>query len=110
MSRNDRLRLLDMLDAIDRILQYVRGITYEQFLADRKTQDAVARNIEIIGEAAGSLSEQTRQMHTDIEWGKIIGMRNVLIHAYFGILPEIVWGVVTDDLPELQKKLKRQIC
>ena len=107
MSRDNRFRLQDILDAIDRISSYVEGITYEDFLADRKTQDAVTRNVEIIGEAARSLSEQFKQEHSSIPWQDIVGMRNVIVHHYFGILPDVVWDVIENELPSLRSQLAK---
>ena len=105
MSRHERLRLLDILDAIDRISSYVAGMSHEEFLADRKTQDAVARNIEIIGEAARALPEEFTDRRANIPWSEIIGMRNVIIHQYFGILPEVVWDVIQNELPALRAQI-----
>lgn len=107
MSRDNRFRLQDILDAIDRISSYVEGMTYEDFLADRKTQDAVTRNVEIIGEAARSLSEQFKQEHSSIPWQDIVGMRNVIVHHYFGILPDVVWDVIENELPTLRSQLAK---
>ncbi len=107
MSRDNRFRLQDILDAIDRISSYVEGITYEDFLADRKTQDAVTRNVEIIGEAARSLSEQFKQEHSSIPWQDIVDMRNVIVHHYFGILPDVVWDVIENELPSLRSQLAK---
>ena len=107
MSRHSQLRVLDILDAIDRIVSYVEGMSYESFLADRKTQDAVIRNVEIIGEAACSLPIDFTQRHEDIPWGDLVGMRNVLVHQYFGILPEVVWDVIKNELPALREQIAR---
>jgi uncharacterized protein with HEPN domain len=107
MSRDSRLRVLDILDAIDRIASYVEGMSYEGFLADRKTQDAVTRNIEIIGEAARALPEDFKGRHTRIPWDDIVGMRNVIVHQYFGILPDVVWDVITNELPTLRSQIAR---
>jgi uncharacterized protein with HEPN domain len=79
---------------------------YKQFLADRKTQDAVARNIEVIGEAVRSLPDEFRSRHPDIPWVDIIGMRNTIIHKYFGILPDIVWDVIKTELPVLKQQVQ----
>lgn len=105
MSRPERLRLLDILDAMDRIASYVEGMDYAAFLADRKTQDAVARNIEIIGEAARALPEDFIERHAGVPWGEIVGMRNVIIHQYFGILPKVVWDVIENELPVLRAQI-----
>jgi uncharacterized protein with HEPN domain len=105
MSRHSRLRILDILDAIDRIISYVEGMSYDDFLADRKTQDAVTRNVEIIGEAARSLPEDFKERHADIPWDEIVGMRNVIVHQYFGILPDVVWDVIRNELPTLRSQI-----
>lgn len=105
MSRHERLRLLDILDAIDRIGSYIEGMSYEGFLADRKTQDAVTRNIEIIGEAARALSAEFTDQHADISWSEIVAMRNIIVHQYFGILSKVVWDVITNELPTLRSQI-----
>jgi uncharacterized protein with HEPN domain len=105
MSRHEKLRLVDILDAIDRITSYVEGMDYDDFLADRKTQDAVTRNIEIIGEAARALPEDFKERHAEIPWSEIVAMRNVIVHQYFGILPEVVWDVVKNELPTLRSQI-----
>ena len=105
MYRHSKLRILDILDAIDRTVSYVEGMKYEDFLSDRKTQDAVTRNIEIIGEAARSLPEDFKELHPDIPWDEIIGMRNVIVHQYFGILPDVVWDVIKNELPKLRSQI-----
>ncbi len=84
MSRRSQLRVQDILDAIDRIHSYVAGMDYEHFLADRKTQDAVTRNIEIIGEAARALPEDFQERHADVPWSEIVAMRNVIVHNTLG--------------------------
>ncbi len=105
MSRRSQLRVQDILDAIDRIGSYVAGMDYEHFLTDRKTQDAVTRNIEIVGEAARALPEDFKERHADVPWGEIVAMRNVVVHQYFGILPEVVWDVVKNELPALRSQI-----
>lgn len=105
MSRHERLRLMDILDAVDRILSYVSGMSYDDFLADHKTQDAVARNIEIIGEAARALSQDFKDRHAQIPWSEIVAMRNVIVHQYFGILPDVVWDVIRNELPTLRSQI-----
>lgn len=107
MSRRERLRLLDILDAIDRTISYAGGMTYSDFLVDRKTQDAVTRNIEIIGEAARALPEDFKERHANIPWDEIIAMRNVIVHQYFGILPDVVWDVIRNELPALRAQIAR---
>lgn len=107
-SRKDNLVYIDdILGAIKKIKSYVKGIDKEVFLKNEMMMDAVVRNLEIIGEASSRLTASFRNEHSDIEWWKIIGMRNRIIHAYDIVDHEIVWDVVLHDLPELQKRLKK---
>ena len=86
MSKRDLLLLIeDMLDAVNKILKYTSGLNYEQFIHDEKTIDATVRNFEIIGEAANRIPEDYKLQHPEIEWRQIIGLRNRIIHEYFGI-------------------------
>ncbi len=105
-ERSPVLLLEDMLEAIRRIEAYTAGMTLEMFLADQRTQDAVARNFELIGEAASRLPLQFRQAHAQVDWRTIIAFRNRLIHAYFGIDFHIVWNVVQNHLPHLKLQLE----
>jgi uncharacterized protein with HEPN domain len=102
MSRDIRLYLDDILEAIHQIRTYLADQDEEAFTKDRKTQDAVIRNLEIIGEAAGKLPEQTQNGETEIDWRKITGLRNILVHEYFGINLPIVWDVVQNKLGPLE--------
>jgi uncharacterized protein with HEPN domain len=101
MHRDFRLYLDDILDAIQQIRSYVEGLDEKAFGLDRKTQDAVIRNLEIIGEAAGNLPEEIQKASPDIDWRKIKGLRNILIHEYFGINLPIVWDVIQNKLGPL---------
>ena len=102
MPRDYRLYLEDIVEAADRILRYTVGTGYDSFASDDKTVDAVVRNLEIIGEAAKKLPENAKQRMPDIEWRKIAGLRNILIHEYFGINKVIVWDVVQGKIPSLK--------
>ena len=99
--REDSERLKDIREAIQRVESYVSGLSYEDFLDDTKTQDAVIRNIEIMGEAAKGVSEAVRETLPSIPWHNIAGMRDRLIHDYFGVNLDIVWQVVSEELPQL---------
>jgi len=90
-----------MKEAAEKILKYTKGLSFEDFLADDKTIDAVVRNFEIIGEASLRLDEDFRFEHPQIEWKKLRGFRNRIVHDYFGIDYEIVWSILTQDLEEL---------
>lgn len=105
MKRKDHDLLQDMQEAIHRIQSYIFGIDYPTFLHDTKTQDAVIRNIEIIGEATKKLSQDIRTQYSDLPWKSMAGIRDRLIHDYFGINLETIWYVITRDLPNLAKNI-----
>ena len=109
MPRDIRLYLDDMLEAIRVIREYTAGMTYDSFAADRKTIDAVVRNLEIIGEAEKKLPEKVKDEAGEIEWRKIIGLRNLLIHEYFGVQAEVIWKTIQEDLPLLKNRLQKLI-
>jgi uncharacterized protein with HEPN domain len=105
--RDWRLRAEDILDAIARIQRYVEGLTFEQFQADQKTVDAVIRNFEVIGEAVRHVVADQNSLPAGIPWADIAGMRNILIHEYFGVDVNIVWHTIVEDLPELKVQVQR---
>ncbi len=90
-----------MKEAAEKILKYTQGLSFEDFLADDKTIDAVVRNFEIIGEASLRIDGDFRLENPQIEWKKLRGFRNRIVHDYFGIDYEIVWSILTQDLEEL---------
>lgn len=102
MPRDYRLYLDDILEAIGNVREYVTGLDYEGFARDKKTRDAVVRNLEIIGEAAGRLPESLRSASPEIEWRKIMSLRNILAHEYFGVSLPVVWDVVKNKLQPLE--------
>ena len=93
---------LHIREAIQRVFAYTTE-GKDAFLGDPKTQDAVVRNLEVIGEAAKNVSEGLKATHPDIPWKRIAGMRDKMIHAYFGVDLRLVWEVVERDLPELRR-------
>ncbi len=93
--------LTDIQNALRDIETFVHGMTGEQFLDDKKTIHAVIRNLEIIGEAARNIPQELQSTYPEIPWNLMIGMRNKLIHAYFGVVISSVWKTVKDDLPKL---------
>lgn len=107
--KDDRIYLLHARDAIRHTLDYTAE-GKEIFLTDRKTQDAVVRNLQVIGEAIKQLSGMVKQSHLDIPWKSIAGMRDKLIHDYFGINLELVWEVVEKHLPPLQSKISQLLA
>ncbi|MEW6616075.1 MAG: DUF86 domain-containing protein [Thermodesulfobacteriota bacterium] len=107
MSKRKDIDLIqDINESIERIISYTRNIEYNNFVQDYKTQDAVIRNIEIMGEAVKSLSEKIRIDNTDIPWKSIAGARNRLIHDYFGVNIDIVWNIAKEEIPSLLLKVK----
>ena len=102
MPRDHRVYLDDILKSIDRIFLYVEQMDFEEFSADHKTVDAVVRNLEIIGEAARNLPDEVRDSMPEIEWKKIIALRNILIHEYFGVNNKIIWDIVKNKLSPLK--------
>ncbi len=103
--KDDRIYLLHIRDAIDRILTYTAGGRSE-FFNDPKTQDAVVRNIEIIGEAVKNVSARLKQARPDVPWKRIAGMRDKMIHEYFGVNLDLVWDAVEQSLPPFRATLE----
>ncbi len=101
--------LRDILEAIRRIGDYSRGMVYDQFVDDTRTQDAVIRNLEIIGEAAKKIPDDVKAQLEQIPWRRIAGTRDRLIHDYFGVNLEIVWIIIQDELPALSPLLKEYL-
>ena len=107
MPRDYRVYLDEILQAIGKIRRYTTGMSLEAFSTDDMAVDAVVRNLEVIGEAVKQLPEQVRSKHPDVEWKKIAGLRDILIHVYFGVDVEIVWDVVQNKLPILERQIQK---
>lgn len=99
--RRDKDYLYDIWEAMHRILDYTGGLDYDQFMRDQKTQDAVVRNLQVMGEATKKLSCQLREAYPHIPWREIAGMRDKVVHEYFGINYDIVWTVISRDIPQV---------
>ncbi len=106
-SANDRVRLLHMLDAAHKAIQFASGSSRAAFERDHLRQFAIARAVEIIGEAANNITDDFQAAHPQIAWAEIKGMRNRLAHAYFDINLEILWVAVQDELPPLVEELQK---
>ena len=107
MSKRGDIELLDDIsEAIRRLEIYSQNMGYEDFLEDTKTQDAVLRNLEIIGEAAKNITDELKEKHPQILWKDVAGIRDKLIHRYFGVNLEIVWTIIDEDLPQLRKEIR----
>jgi uncharacterized protein with HEPN domain len=106
--RDEKERILDILEAIERIQKYAaKG--RDAFEHDELIQNWIVHHLQVIGEAAANISEEFTNTHPEIPWQKIIGMRNILVHHYFGIDLNVVWSAVENDLPLLEKKLKKTV-
>lgn len=105
--RNWKFRLQDISDAIQKIDRYVEGMRFEEFLKDEKTADAVIRQLTIIGEAASHIPEEISSLAPDIPWRSIRGIRNIVVHEYFGVNMQILWKTVVKNIPDLNGKLKK---
>lgn len=105
--QRDRAHVLDIREAARLAISYVEGVEKADFLSDTRLQDSVIRRIEIIGEAARRVSDQTRTLNPSVPWREMIGMRNLLIHDYDDVDAEVVWQTVKEGLPQLLDKLSR---
>jgi uncharacterized protein with HEPN domain len=104
--RDWRFRIDDILEAIEKIERYTKGMDFDSWQNDEKTVDAVIRNIEVIGEASSHLPDEVLKQYDDIPWSLMKGIRTILSHEYFGVDLEIIWKTVTEDLSVLKKRLK----
>ena len=107
--KNYKVYIEHILEAIQTIETYKKGLDFEAFLKNKMVADAIIRQLEIIGEAANNISEEFQKEYADIPWRKIIGIRNTLIHEYFGINKKVVWDTCENDLPELKKFMEKII-
>ena len=106
-KREPKLLIEDILDSGYKILEYTNGLVFDDFTKDSKTIDAVIRNFEIIGEAANRLPDEFKDRHPDIDWHRIRGFRNRIVHDYFGIDHSIVWQIKEHFLPETLIKISK---
>ena len=105
--KDDLVYIRHIQDSIDKISNYIGSYTYEDFIKDEKTVDAVTRNIEIIGEAAAKCSKEFKEKYPDIPWREMKDAMNRLIHNYTDVIKKVLWGICKDDLPVLNKQLAK---
>lgn len=104
-EQRDNRKLQDIAECINRIELYTTGMDYDTFMEDIKTQDAVVRNLEIIGEAVKKLSDEFKEENNHVSWREIGKLRDKLIHHYFGINFDIVWSIIQNDVPVLDSDI-----
>jgi len=109
-ERSWSMRVEDILACIQKIKAYTQGLTYEQFSADEKTVDAVIRNLEIIGEAAGFIPLEIQERYPELAWLEMRGMRNIMAHEYFGVSLPIIWRAIERDLLPLAEGLNKLLA
>ena len=103
MKRDARVYIADILESIAKIEEYTAEIDFAHFLDNSQIQDAILRRLEIIGEAVKHIPKDLKKLHPDVPWKEIAGLRDVLIHEYFGVKPDRIWKVVSQDIPELKR-------
>lgn len=104
--RDYKLYLYDLKEAIDKVESFTEGLTSEEFAKDVKTVAAGTRNLQVIGEAAGHIPKRIKEKHRNIDWRGMVGMRNILVHEYFGVRLEIIWKTIRERLPELREQVE----
>ena len=106
---SDKARLNHILDAINAIEEYTAEVSFEDFTQSSEKTFATVKQLEIIGEAANRISEETRNLDDEIEWSKIIGLRNILVHDYYIVDHSVVWEIIEDELIKLKTQIKKLI-
>jgi uncharacterized protein with HEPN domain len=109
LKRDARLYLDDIVEAIQRIEEYSAHTNFDSFKQDRKAIDAIVRNFEIMGEAVNKIPSSLRNKYPDIPWTEMMGMRNKLIHEYFGVDIQILWKTIKADIPQLEPQVRKML-
>lgn len=105
-SVNDQVRILHILEELSRIKGFSKSVDFEQFESDEKTQYACIRSLEIIGEASNYLTDEFQLKYKEVEWSQLIGLRNLLIHNYFGVDTKLLWEIIKSDLPNIAAEVE----
>jgi len=105
-KKDVRIYLEDISQACKKVMVYITGMGFEEFKRDERTKDAVLRNLEVMGEAVKSLPKDFKENYKEVKWKAIAGMRDKLIHEYFGVSPDIIWQTLKNDIPQLELQIK----
>lgn len=108
-KRNHKMYIEDILESIGKIESYVKGMDYKKFTSEGMVVDAVIRNLEIIGEASKNIPDEIREQNSEVPWKKMVGLRNIATHAYFGVDLEIIWEIITKNLPETKNQIRKAL-
>jgi len=106
MPRDYKIYLTDILESIEKIEDYAKNVSFEDLSSDEMRKDAIIRNLMVIGEAAKNIPKDIRSKSTEIEWEKISGLRDILIHQYFGTDLDTLWDVIKNNLPMLKRNIR----
>ena len=109
MNNDYKILVEHILESMEWIEKYTKNTSENDFIKSTQTQDSVIRRLEIIGEAIGNFPEEIKKEHLNIRWNEISGMRNFLIHEYFGVDLHLVWNTIKNDIPKLKKQMKKII-
>lgn len=109
MKKDQTVFLKHILDSIRYINEYTKDKSQEEFLDSAETQDAVMRRLSIIGEASKNISPALREKHSRINWKAIVGLKNVLVHEYFGVDMKVIWHIAKDDVPNLKSEILKML-
>jgi len=109
MNKDPDFYIEHILEAIGKIKKFTQGLDKAEFLENELVKDAVVRNIEIIGEAVKNLPDGFKKVHPEIPWKDISGMRDRIVHFYFGLDFDVVWDTIKNDLPDLEKKMRNLV-
>lgn len=106
-KRNILVFVDDIMESMESIEEYIQGNTFVTFQTNKMLFDAVIRNLEVIGEASKNIPDDIRERYEDIPWQRMVGLRNILIHEYFGINKQVIWKIITENLPDIKPKVKK---
>lgn len=105
-SLGDKIRLQHILDAIQEVESYIVDVDFEKFMENSMMRFACIKQMEIIGESSNHVTDEVKSEFSSVQWGQIVGMRNVFVHEYFGVDATIVWEIIKGDIPDLKNKVQ----